>query len=480
MSWLKKYSDDNLERFSNIISLKKSDNILTHITAIFNALEIIDGVKFLGCSLDKDESKFPESINKNNEKFVPISESRYDLIHYQFEITDGEETKQIDKYLYFPKLISDTYFILNGNKYFPIYQIIDSATYNNNNVLTLKALLMGISIRETEIEYYDIQENCYKEKIKVIDLFKNKINYLKYFFAEKGYFDTLDFFLGRDVYKDNVEIYNEDFVNPNEYTDEFYIFKLTSKENLFIRKSLYDNPDISYFFSNLIEILIGQKSENIYSHDFWVIELGKIFSRNKNNYEQKAKDILISFKRILDNSTRKTLRLKDENKEDIFCIIRWMVSNFEKLILRDNMDLKYKRIRIYEYLCYDLLKKMSDSTYRLLNKTEIKLKDREQLFSNIPPMYLIKKINVADLSRYYNGVNAIEMFNPNLKFSMRGPQGLGGQAKAIPDRARGLHPSYIGKIGLTTATNGDPGMTGSLTPFVEIFDNQYFSDENID
>ena len=43
---------------------------------------------------------------------------------------------------------------------------------------------------------------------------------------------------------------------------------------------------------------------------FWILELGKIFSRNKNNYETKANDILISFKRILDNSTKNTLRLK--------------------------------------------------------------------------------------------------------------------------------------------------------------------------
>ena len=123
---------------------------------------------------------------------------------------------------------------------------------------------------------------------------------------------------------------------------------------------------------------------------------------------------------------------------------------------------------------------MSDSTYRLLNKTsDLTLKDRQQLFSTIHPMYLIQKIGTAELLRYYGGVNAIELFNPNLKFSFRGPQGLGGSSKDINNAYRGLHPSYIGRLSLTASSAGDPGITGTIVPFCETEDF-YFSKENID
>ena len=40
-------------------------------------------------------------------------------------------------------------------------------------------------------------------------------------------------------------------------------------------------------------------------------------------------------------------------------------------------------------------------------------------------------------------------------------------------RYRGLHPSYLGKIGLTSTSAGDPGVSGSLTPFLELPKDAY-------
>lgn len=480
-SWLGLYSDLNPERFNeDLINLRKSDSVLKHINSIFEALEVINGVKFLGSTLDTDESKFLSRKNKNGKREVNIEETRQMLATFKFKLTDSatNEEKIIEKQLFFPKLIDGTYFILNGSKFFPIYQIIDSATYNNNNFLTLKTLLMGVKIRTKDIKLYSLQNDEYTGNYKLIDLFKTKLNYLAYFFADRGFEKTMDYILEDDIenWKDNVEILSDEEYNKNSY-ENIVSFKLGSSSVIVIDKKYFDYHN--KFFMNLIEILSDKDVFQIMDHQYWITSFGKIFSRNKNKYDDKAKDIIISFRRILDNSTKETLRLKDKNKEDIFAIIRWMVRNFESLILQDNMDLKYKRIRINEYLCYDLLIKMSKSTYRLLNKQEITMKDREQLFSTLPPNFLIKKMGSNELLRYAGNVNAIEIFNPSLKFSFRGFQGLGEGTKNVNQVYRGIHPSYLGRICLTTGSNSDPGMTGTFSPFMETF-GFYFSDNMLD
>jgi len=482
-SMLRKYSDSNPERFNqDLLNLKKNDNVLNHINAIFSALEVINGVEFLGSEIIEDESSFPDYI-KNERLIINVNQSRLILIKYKFKISgkdnDGNYQEEvIDKFLFFPKLIDGTYFISNGNKFFPIYQIIDSATYNNNDSLTLKTLLMGVTINVKPFAFYDFDNNEYKARIKLINLFKNKLNFLLYFFIDRGFNDTMKYYIGSN-WEEHIKLVDDINDEVDFDTSKYIKFKLNKKSNtgIYISKALWKkDPD---FVASVIDILSGKDYIQIMDIDFWLLEVGKVFSRNKNNYLSKAKDILISFKRILDNSTKNTLRLKEKNKKDIFAIIRWMIKRYDVLVERDNMDLKYKRIRINEYLCYDLLIKMSTSTYRLLNKQEITMKDRQQLFSTLGPMFVLKKINTNELCRYFGGVNAIEVFNPGLKFSMRGFQGLGSSSKDVNKSYRGLHPSYIGRLGLVSSSSSDPGMSGTFTPFMQN-SGFYFTDDMID
>lgn len=478
---LSKIQERNPEKFNeDFIYLKSQDDPLHHIKNIFKALEVINGVEFIEATLERDESKFPKFI-KNEKEIVNIEESRFVMINFKFRLFDNKtnEEKFVEKYLFFPKLLNNTFFLLNGSKFFPIFQIIDSATYTNSHSITLKSLLMPIVVRTRKIEeIYDMEDNVYSGNIKIIDLFKHKLNFLLYFFAEKGFKESMKFLIGED-WENKVTVCNKEDVDIDATLKDNRIFEIddTSDTILVIDKKFMEEYDSLAL--NIIDILNEKSEAAINDKHFWIIELGKIFSRNKNNYESKALDILTSFKRILDNSTKETLRLKDENKEDIYAIIRWMTFNFDILVNRDNMDLTYKRIRIYEYLFYDLLIKMSNITYRLLNKPEITMKNREQLFSTLSPMFIIKKIGQNELLRYMGVVNDINLFQPSLKFSFRGFQGLGNGNRDVNKEYRGIHPSYIGKIGLTASSNGDPGMTGTFTPFIE---NKgfYFTDDMLD
>jgi hypothetical protein len=348
---------------------------------------------------------------------------------------------------------------INGSRFSPIYQIIDSDTYRkNNNDVVLKTLLMPITISEYEVEYNDINNVSYNEKIINLKIFKNNINYLHYFVCEYGFQGTIDFIGGHDYIKvtttpeefegmdaSKFTCFNFDNHNPNH--------KICFRNSFFkVRKRLC---------IGFVDLLVSNKIDeiSIYDKQQWTIKLGKYFTSNKNldAIENKGKDILISFKRILDDGTRRNLKLKESSKKDIFCVIRWMTDNFDTLRYKDNMDLKNKRIRVYEYLLYDLTYKFSQTTYRLLNKSDLTMKDLKQLFSTINIMTIMKPIAQNELLRYNNAVNTIDIFNSNLKFSHRGKQALGEGNRHVQDSYRGHHPSYIGRICLTAASSGDPG-----------------------
>lgn len=486
---LKEYGESNPEKFNeDLIHLKENDDVLSYINSIFKTLEVIKGVEFLESSIETDESKFPDYI-RNGKHYVNIMDTRLILINFKFRLTDSEGNSEIvERYLFYPKLIDKTYFVLNGSKHFPIYQIIDSATYNNRSSLTLKTLLMGgvtIIQMPNDVTFKTINDEKLIGKLKIINLFKNKINYLLYYLADRGLFNTLKYFISEN-YDDYIQIVDEEDYNPKvdtDLNDVCYIYKIHKTGTYVLIEKEYQNKNVS-FCINLLSILNGMslteiKLAELNNYEHWKIMLGRIFSINRNNYLNKANDILISFKRILDTNTKKFLRLKEENKEDIFALIRWMTREYNRLILRDNMDLKYKRIRIHEYLYYDLLIKMSNKTYSLLNKNDVKLDHMMQLFSTLSPMFIIKKINKNELLRYFNNVNAIELFNPSLKWTFRGYQGLGGSNKDVNEEYRSVHNSYIGRIGLISASSGDPGMSGTFTPFFKNY-GFYFSDEMLD
>ena len=69
---------------------------------------------------------------------------------------------------------------------------------------------------------------------------------------------------------------------------------------------------------------------------------------------------------------------------------------------------------------------------------------------------LIKSLFNSGLFRYDDQVNDLDFFN-KLKFTTKGPNSLGGKnTQSIVPAARGLDPSYIGRIDLNVVGNSDP------------------------
>jgi hypothetical protein len=468
LDWLSTY--ENPEKFNEeFIYLKQKDDLLAYIGDICQALEVVDGIKFLGASINTDESTFKHRGGKEG-KWISVEESRLNLIKIKFQINFKDKEEIIEKEIYFPKLINNFYFILNGSKYYPIYQIIDACTYKTPRSLTLKTLLMPIVIRNIKTDFTDINGVEFSSKVFTLDLFKSKTNFILYFLAKMGFDSVIDYF----GFSNDIGVLLQDDADISH--PDFYFFGLTKKIYLFVRKTVMETEFGSNFVGSLINACSGRMTiEELYNLGYWEKRLGSLFTKNTNAHLEKARKILISFERILDNGTKKNLRISSEDKESVYSIVRWMIRNYTELYNQDNMDLANKRLRVTEYLIHPLLLKFSANTYRLLNSKSLSISKIKSIF-NISPGFVLKKIIVSDLLRYNNSVNTIDLFNSALRFSQRGPQSMADGGRTISVRFRGLHQSYLGRVGLTASSASDPGMTGTLTPFLET-DGFFFKNE---
>lgn len=461
------YQDENPEKFNeDMINYKSKEDITYFIDAVCKGLEIIPNIKYMGSEIEPIRNVYK---NTKTAKEIEIESSVLQKIKMNFHIGRDDEEKDITTEIFFPVLIDNQFFIINSNRYTPIYQLVDSGTYRTKKFLILKTLIMPINIEDKSQIIEDINGEKFKSKILNLYLFKARVNLFTYYFAKMGFEETMKFF----KFDNKIEIVN--IADGEEFNEEMLNFQVSN--------SIGFNVDPEYFNSDknhqiLVTTLLDNfgsrlKMDKIENQEYWVKKLGMNFTRNNSAHQEKGESILVSFERLLDVITKQILRIPNEDKEDVYCIVRWMAENFINLSKLDNMDLDNKRLRLYEYLVYPLLMKFSKGTYRLLNKKNPSLKEIESIF-NIPAGYLISSLVKNETIRYVNTVNSYDLFSVALKGTQGGPQSqFSGKSENV--KCRNLHPSYMEKIDLVSTSAGDPGVSFVLTPFVQMEENLYFS-----
>lgn len=466
----KQYGETSEKFNDKIIYSKNNEDIILLMSEVCKSLEILKEIKFIKCTLNPMNKIYK---NGNKENKIDIEESRLSKLQIEFQIKTEDEKVDIVKELYFPQLIDNSYFLINGTRFFPVFQLVDSETYRTKDSITLKTLLMPLIIRYTNSFLKDKNNKLdLISKTLKLDLFRSKIPVFQYYFAKMGVEKTIEYF---DF---PIEVNNAE--NKDDYIDclEFQINKNIS---LFVDEEWF-NEDIkqnSIIINSFIDSLEGRLSmERILSKDFWIKKLGSNFTKNNSNYFEKGNSILNSFERIFDETTKRVIRINEIYKKDSYSILKFIIINYNNLLKQDNMDLANKRLRLYEYLMYPLVRKFSKSIYRLLNQKNITMKSLKTIFSNIPQGFLIKSIVNNKLVRYMNEVNTIDLFSNILKGSISGPQssGTGGNSE-ISDKLRILHPSMIRRIDLAATSSGEPGLSFTITPFCKITDDLHFTEE---
>lgn len=471
MSVIHHYVDKNVEKFNkDTIYFRDRHSILEQIVSYCKAFEVVEYVKFLGLEYEDDESK---TIDYNN---VFIEETRAIEVKIKFEVNFKGEKEIIERIVYVPKLINNWHFKINGVNYFPIYQLIDKAIFADPKYYSLKTLLMPMRFKHKKTfikEYSNMEE---PEKIHteefLLYLFKVAINYLYYFFAKFGYKDTLKFFGFGDEDDIVFHEYNED-EDYSEVSETHKIFFLNNRKRKFmclVNKNKFNN-DTLYFIYSLIDIMSKHYNENkINDNKYWLKILGAIFTKSTNNQIDKANKVLFSLERIMSEESKRLIdEIPEEDKQDTYTTLRWMIYTYNKNKYIDNMSLDSKRLQCYEYILYPLLKLFSNATTRIMNTRNLTLKTITGVF-NIKKNFFIKRMIRNELIRYKGSVNNFDLFNCALKITFKNTRGSG----EISDKYRGIHPSFIGCIDLITSSASDPGMSGCISPFAKISDNGIF------
>lgn len=505
---LKKFSDQNPEVFNkDFILSKKDDAVLPEITNIFKSLEILKQVHIESVEMDTNEEDYGPIKQQGHYYKSPLC-SRLTKIHYVISI-DGLDYK-IEKDLFLPKMLDNCFYINEDVRFFPIWQVVDNLSYVTNNGVSLKSLMMPITLIVNEPFNYEPEfGKTIVEKIPnyYALLFSKKISPLYYVMLDASLksleragispFENLDKF---QTYTDDTLI--NDFCNfiglDIKFADDKMdlveegrtVFKLAYKKEEGLSFSIKDSDLATERGRVCLGLLLSVRSKDrknkvVFSKTqfttpwFWLDTLIDVsgFSKSADPFKrlEKIKAVYTSLERIIDDQTRETLTIPADDKKSIFTIIRYLLLNFDDLFRTDPQDLHRKRVRLYEYILFPLRVYFGQHINRIVNQQTNKddAKSIEKIFSSLTPMFLLKNLITSQLLRTYNSTNEFDLFNAYLKGTFKGPQALN---KGVSFAQRDLNQSYVGKIGLVAASPGDPGVSFTFVPFLTTY-NGYFSKE---
>lgn len=403
---------------------------------------------------------------------IPENKIRIDTKTGKLEQTEGI----VEVLIELPRYVDMYYFRILGNYYIPTQQIVDGSTYNNNTsnskalTITLKTQFMPIKIYK---EYYDIVDIVDKSVKRCVlfasYVFTKKTDAIKFILGRYGYYGALEFLELEGIYIQDCNIGEP--LDPNlfyNFSDDY------NKVIISVYKKLFDRDNItqSFCYTILRNVKRLENFADIFDPRYWNRMLGADF---QSATLDKGIPVLDSFESIYDLETKELIRLPMEDKEDSYCIIRWMMRQFNHLRSRDNLDISTKRARrADEYLPAIYAKKLSTGIYRISDKGKnITFKDVLRVIDTSPD-YILKQINSANL------VNYVDLPNDNdaelaIAYTYKGISGLGdqGSGAAVPNIYRSVHPSHLGRVDLDASSASDPGLSGVICPMAKVYDGSF-------
>ena len=505
---ISKFIDDNKMKMNPNLFKRDNDEIINYLMDAIKSCERVStyfSIKVKGFSVidDFDEvnrilfeyyerayrNKTKAKRKDNRYEFINLNESDIRLLIVHYEIADKERVQDLDVIIAVPRIIDKYYFKIDGIMRSTLYQVVDGSTYNNSTSMskapsvTMKLVFMAVRVFRRFLDLPNYDGNTIRATYYTAFVFNKTVGALKYILAKYGYYGAMSFLGLTGIYITDSPVEKEDW----------YSFK--KGENLFISvpKVIFDNDLITQTF---IATIFSSVYEDIpisefYKTSYWVRSLGADFNRvigdkfvdmlmteDKSTVIDtfdKGSSILDSFETIYDLCTYRALRLSEEDKCDMYAVLRWMLREFNNLRLKDNLDISNKRIRFAEYVSSLYVMKIAKGIYRVADMN--KRASIESIIRAIKtdPLFLLKSIVMSKMISYRNMVSDMDSMQA-LKFTYKGVSGLGESGnKAIPDIYRSIQPSHIGRVDLDASSDGNPGITGTLNPYMDMEDG-YFSD----
>jgi len=510
LDYIHLYPNPREKEFNMDFIGNKSDlPIEDFIIMAMKELERISNIEILSVKVVKDQDEVDinyHSVNINFKKkdldsieipkYKNIYDSRYGEVVFKIKISTNLNEKIVTKRILMPLTDSNGLYLNNGKKMKAIKQLVDASIYSQRGKITQKSKMPIIvycnknrAIKDIYGEEHIMPSHSYaceptKSKGKGGIAKKKKvkfINVMMIYAAKMGLMRAIQFFGMDRVISIMGDIEDID-------QESYNIFPLN---NLFIvvSKELFDKYEM---IRAVVCSLTGLTSKQypvtmkvLNDRTYWICRIGFVGSLKSGDlssfYEKGLSQICFIEQTVRLESNR--LRLPKIYDSNFYYILYWMITNFDALKSRNNIDMKNKRVRVNEYIVDSSLgKKINENINKFI---EVKSKSRMntmdtllELLNFSSDIIVSNMRNLNDLLKSDELVNDLT-FLQDISYSAKGPNSLGeGSPNAIADKYRYLHESMIGVIDIFATSNSNYGLSGYFSPFVETYNGFYFTPEN--
>ena len=364
-----------------------------YVIACMKDFETIRNIEILDYTIihDQDEVNINNhSININYKKknidsiVVPknmyMLDSRYHEIQFKIKVSTNLHEKIILKRILVPT-IHDGYYLINNTKMTAIWQLCDASTYSQRGKVTMKSrmpiiiyhnkhkITPDINGVEFVLPIYSYAQDTSKKRGGGSKKKRTKfINPLMIYCAKMGMKKTIEFF-GMD----GIVTFKRNYTEKDE--DTCYIFECNDCY-VVAKKELFDKYDMVKAFTCMAVHLQNRDfpvdMDLLEDQEYWICRIGYIGSvKNRNIYSFYDKGItcINVIERLLNYFSRESLRLPELYKSNIYYIMYWMMTNFDELKQRVNIDMSNKRIRKNEYIVDSSLgRKISENIMKVIER----------------------------------------------------------------------------------------------------------------
>jgi hypothetical protein len=500
---LKGYPSEFAPALNTQLMNKEADApLVDYVVDAWKSLEVVDAIRIVGHEYTEKESQIDinkyilkrEKKKKKKERFPYkfIADDRCGLLTIHAEITLDEKDRSgnkirhiypIKKDMLIPLQDDDGYYFIHGKRYYLIYQMVEKSTYTSNASVTLKSLMpiavkRGIidhvsidnfdeddAINDSTVDMNDIRGIHYQLPYYNVYVFKKEIPVIL-FYLKDGFDSAMDFLGVNGAIRLLEKL-------PNNPSFSNIYFQISNRCFLEVNRFLFNKyPFVQSIVGGLIFVSTNRCTVASFSDPkIWIKKIS-----GTNNYD-KGCDILNFFRRLLDETTRKNVKIHEYHRQDIYTLLRWMCQEFTTLRLKDNMSLDNKRLRCNELISALLTFEFSKRLNRIISLGEKATIENYRDLFKFPGDILIQKMHTSGILRFDESVNDMTFFS-KFKFTNKGPNSLGGKnSNNIGIKYRGIHPSFLGNLDILVCGNSDPGTSGLLSPYGKI-KGLYFDDSD--
>jgi len=480
-----RHDEDLIDALRKVIYSCERDSTFTIKVENFEVIDDYDDVnhvlwEYEESVINKGKKPNEKKARDNPYGFINLRDSDLKIIKVDyyiqiFEKKNGLVSDRITVYIAIPRIVNHFYFRLNGNMYSAMYQIVDASTYNNSasknakkQSITFKTVFMPIRVYRYTNTITDINGDSIPCTYFIANMFKKSLLLMKYIGAKMGYYGAMKFLGITGIFVVN---------NADGYSrEDNYIFPIRDSIYIVINKMIYDSVQVAQSFVYTMYIMFktsNMRFNDIFNGREWIKSLGAEFTvKDFDSMYEKGYNILGSLEFIYDIMTKEDLKLQPENKDTVYCVLRWMMYEFNSLRRKENLDISTKKVRWAEYLASYYASKLATGIYRISDKGDKANLETIRKAIRIPPMYLINAIIKCQLVNYKDCVNDLDAITA-LKYTYKGVSGIGEKANAISNAYRSIHPSHLGRVDIDSSSNSDPGISGTICPLVQLHDGHF-------